>query len=753
MYNKIASIILNSAKTASLSDVFVAQPDALKENLAGKIFVLAEIGGKKTDGRKIFDFLVLALKDNYYNDEKILFKDKIEGLKIENIFEAAVAKTNKNLAEFLISEKIKINPAATSLTLGVIYENKLHFANFGRNRALLIYRHNEEYEIINVETDAAPISDNHETSEAVPAQVPKLFSSIISGEIPLNSYFVFTNEALSEYLSGTEMVNIITKLPPITAAEQIKNVLAKINAYVPFLGIVIKNTMGLASQETKEELEEASSAYSSISSLNYTEQKTEQMLAPAGLVNFSKIFKSIRRTLKNWQPLTSAKGRKYPKIEEKTNQASLDLGTVKSLNLARANSFSLKEPIFFKRKPGWPGQWFKNMAKNFLNIFNPQLWLGLRGKMKIWLNNLGQKNRWLFVALGAVVLIFIVSVILTNQQQKRHLAQTNFDNLVAAIEEKENSLDSHLLYNDEIGAAKVLLEAQALISSLPKENKEQQKIYQELSDKLRVNQEKIQKIVKSQALKVNDLSGLGINNLAFADDKIYGASGKFVYILTPNSSSSTRVEIKGANNLSNPFFDQSKNIIYYWDDNAIAQLNVKTKSNSRTAIVGFDPAAGPADYKLYQDKFLYLLAKNNNQIYKYSRTATGFGNKNDWLKEPLDLNATNDFFVIDGDIYILNASGEVLKMYAGTKKKDQFQSAIISPVITSANKLIVGANYIYIFEASSKRLAVLAKKDGHLVNQYEIDSLVNPQDFAVNEAGRAAYFLDNEMVFKVDLNQ
>ena len=236
MYNKIAPIILNSGKANGFSDVFIAQPDSLKETLAGKIFIIAEISGKKTDGRKILNFLISSLDDNYYNDEKILLRDKIEGLKIENIFEAAIAKTNKNLNEFLASEKIKLNTAATNLTVGVIFENKLYFSSFGKNRALLIYRHGEQYEVINVEANAAEVDTGKETNDkdhATPRQ-PSFFSSVISGEIPAGSYFVFSSEAMPEYISNRDLISIISKLPPIVAAEQIKNILAKINSFIPF---------------------------------------------------------------------------------------------------------------------------------------------------------------------------------------------------------------------------------------------------------------------------------------------------------------------------------------------------------------------------------------------------------------------------------------------------------------------------------------------------------------------------------------
>ncbi len=182
MYNKIAQIILNSGKINGVSDVFVAQPDALKENLAGKIFVLAELDGKKSDGQKVFDFIVSDLNDNYYNDEKIMFRDKIEGLKIENIFEAALSKTNKNLGEFLAQHKIRINSSTTNITLGVVYENKLHFSGFGKNRALLIYRRGDGYEIINVEASAESLPERGVKGDNLSAQTPVLFSSVISGD-------------------------------------------------------------------------------------------------------------------------------------------------------------------------------------------------------------------------------------------------------------------------------------------------------------------------------------------------------------------------------------------------------------------------------------------------------------------------------------------------------------------------------------------------------------------------------------------
>jgi len=750
MYNKIASLILNSAKANGLSDVFVAQPDALKESLAGKIFVLAEIGGKKTDGRKIFDFLTMALSDNYYNDEKILFRGKIEGLKIENIFEVAVTRTNKDLAEYLAAQKIKINPAATSLTIGVIYENKLHFANFGRNRALLVYRHGEDYEIINVETAASESPATALSEEGATASAPKLFSSIVSGEVPVGSYFIFTSEALPEYLSGKDLIDIITKLPPMTAAEQIKNLLSKINTYIPFLGIIVKNTVGSAGPESQEEVTEDASAQSSISSLNYTEQKTERMLAPAGLISFSKIGRTIKQWLENLRPLPPAPAKKYLTADDRVAPAAPDLGAVRSLNLARSDSFLIKEKIFFKKKSGRLWDNLKQTGSLLAGLFNIRAWSGLISGFQAWLASLSVRNRLLFWALSAVVLIFVVSLIGTSWNHKRQLALADFNSRVAAIDAQAADIDAHLLYDDEAGASQILQAAQTDLSVLPQQTKDEQAAYQRLTQRLQAGADKIEKVIHvAAAPQTNDLSGLGVNNLVWVGGKIYAAGGSFVYSLTPNATTTAKTAVSGTQSLGHPALDNKGNIDY-WDNDRIVSFNAKTKAAAILPINGLAVAmATTTSFKIFNNN-LYLLDAGQNQIYRYTNSGNTYANQSAWLAAPADLSRASDL-AIDGDIYVLRANGNILKLFKGAQQ--DYQSANILPAMTSASKLIVGTNNLYIWEAGSKRLAVLAKKDGHILNQYQLDSLNSPQDFAVDEAGKAAYVLDGGKIYKVALNQ
>ncbi len=751
MYNKISSIILNSGKANGLSDVFIAQPDSLKENLAGKVFIIADIGGKKAEGRKILDFLISSLNETYYNDEKILLRDKIEGLKIENIFEAAISKTNRNLTEFLAEQRIKLNVAATNISIGVLYENKLYFSGYGKNRALLIYRHGDNYEIINVEANASDINLLSESGDKGIVHVPSLFSSVISGEIPTGSYFVFASEALLEYVSNNDLINIITKLPPIVASEQIKNILIKINSFIPFLGIIIKNTIGIDNQELREEVEENLTAHSSISSLNYTEQKTERMLAPAGLISFSKIFRGIKRLVKNFRPAPKLMPKKLYRAEEedKINDSTINLGKVKSLNIARADSFLIKEKIFFKKKPNWLGRGLKNFFFTIPSLLSPRIWLNLSTKMKAWTSSLNKKNRVLFIALGAVVLIFVASLGITNWTKKQQAAKNNYNNLVITIEEKENTIDGYLLYNNEEGAKSLLIDARALLSYLPKIKKDEISTFARLEDKLNEQSDKIQKIVKiTSPEKVNDLSGLGVTNIVWADSNIYAAGGKMIYSLTPQSSSSNKFEVVSATNLSNPQFD-NKSLIYYWDNDKVAKFDLKTNKSSLINVAPELTVDGFTAYKIFNNS-LYLLARTKNQIYRSALNNNSYSVKADWLKTPTDLSAATDLY-IDGRVYVLKNDGQVLKFYLN--KLEDFKSSAVSPVLSSASRLVVGTKYIYIFDASAKRLVVLALADGQLMNQYQLDSLSQLKDFAVDEKNKQAYFLDGEIVYRIPLNQ
>ncbi len=765
MYNKIAPIILNSGKTPGASAVFIAQPDADKERLAGKIFLLAEIGGKKSDGEKIINFLIEDLEENYYLDEKIQLIGKIEGLRAENIFEAALAKTNRNLNEFLSDHKIKINPDATSITLGVVYQNKLHFAGFGKNRSLLIYRREDlnlapeqrGYEIINVETDAqnAPVKGDEQ-----PSKNTGLFSSVISGEVPFGSYFIFTSESLPEYLSSREMVEIITKLPPIVASEQIKNVLSKINSYVPFLGVIIKNTTDRTGKEIKEASQVPLSAQNSISSLNYTEQKTENMLAPAGLISWEKVNRIAKNLIKSLkpkaplpphQPISSRQQaqkeaalppasdgpqfRPEQRAKEKTN----------IFNLPGANSFLRPQKIFLKKAP----RHFLDGLKRFLlfipNLFRPSVWRNWFSGMSAWFKSLRKKHLFLLVGLVVVVLVLTVSLRMTNNQRAREEAQQNFQALIEEIEKKEVLIDSHLLYNNEDGAARVLADAKAMIEALPRDKDYQIEAYEQLKQRLSFLENKTLKIAKVEGLEeAIDLSGLEINNLIFANGQIYGAGGNAAYLFNLETNEPLKIEAIEATNLRAAKFDDSTSIIHYRDNDKIFRLDTKTNRFSSASLSGFNEADDYGGFGIYNQR-IYLISRAQNQLFLYPNSLTS---RSGWIKETADISQAVDLF-IDGDIYFLSRDSSIKKYRVG--KSESYTNRPLDPPTNGATKLLGDTQQLYILDSANNRLAIINKANGALVSQRMFDNLPDIKDFALDAENRTIYLLAGDKIYKLSL--
>jgi len=743
MYYKISSLVLNAGKHQNGSrEVFIYQPDAVKENLAGKLFLLAEIDGKKNDTKKVIDFIINRLDDFYYNDEKIFLQDKIEGLTLDNIFEAALAKLNKALLEFVSMEKIVLQAEDTNLVLGLIFNDKLLFSNFGRNKAFLIYKKQDDYELINVEASAAEI-DN--PSESGGFASPKFFSSVISGEIPLSSYFIFCNEALPEYLSNRDLINIITKLPPIVAAEQIKSALSKLNSYVPFLGIIIKNTFGLSLSELKEELvaDSVQSAHNSISHLNYTEKKTEQMLAPAGLVNWQKInklWKKVNKLFFNANLSIStkeagAKDKALPSLKKHKNDSAARM---------------IKEKIAFGRSHSRFSGIFKMITATIVNLFNPLSWRSFINNLKSWLKTLHPRNRLMFISLIAASIILVGSLLVTGINNKRKNNIEYFNNLINTLESKKSMIDSYLLYNNQEGAKSLIGESLAAIDALPVKSEDQILKRDQLRSQIEEQRARVQKLttVESPELLTDFRSynaSAETRNLVFVNNKLYAAdpAAKAVYTFDNNDKTSASFLLNGDfNALDKPVFEAGQ--IYYLSANRLIALDPASGKNSFFNLDGVGADNKIISFHFYRSS-LYLVMPDQNQVYRMSKNANGFGNKVARLNGEAYLGDVVDA-AITGDMIFLKNNGQVQKYYNG--EAQSFSLALIDPSLDSASLLKTFGDQLYILDKSSKRIIVF-DKDGFLNKQFRFPSLNNLKDFTLDADGKTVYLLNDDSVYQV----
>ncbi|MDD3285454.1 MAG: hypothetical protein PHG95_02365 [Patescibacteria group bacterium] len=745
MYYKISSLILNTGKHQNGSrEVFIAQPDAIKEGLAGKLFLLAEIDGKKNDAKKVIDFIIERLDDFYYNDEKIFLQDKIEGLSLDNIFEAALAKLNKALLEFISLEKISLRAEDTNLVLGLVFDNKLLFSNFGRNKAFLIYKRQDDYELVNVEASAAEADNQPENNGPVS---PKFFSSVISGEIPASSYFLFCNEALPEYLSNHDLINIITKLPPMVAAEQIKSSLARLNSYVPFLGIIVKNTFGLSLAELKEDGggDVLQSAHNSISHLNYTEKKTEQMLASAGLINWqnvNKMWKKVKnRGFKSSLSLPAKDGgqniKKLPSLRPSKTLAAASL---------------IKEKIAFGRSRSRLAGVSKTIGATIINLFNPSFWQKFARNFKVWLNSLHPRNKLMFALLLFAFLILSASLTISSINNRRQANIEYFNNLISTLETKKSMIDSYLLYNNQEGAKTLIGESLAAIDALPVKGEEQISRRDQLRAQIEAQKAQVQKLttVESPDLLVdfrNYNASAEARNIILSGEKLYAAdsAAKAVYTFDLKEKNTASFLLNGDfNALDKPVSEAGA--IYYLSGNRLTSLDV---DSGKTATLNLDGVG--ADNKVTAFQFyrsnLYLMMADQNQVYKLSKNTNGFGSKVARLNGEAYLGDAVDM-AVNGDIIFLKSNGQIQDYYNGELK--DLSLASVDPSLDSASLLKIFNDQLFIMDKASQRILIF-DKEGALLKQFRFPALNNLKDFTATSDGKTIYILDNDAIYSISI--
>ncbi|OGF28463.1 hypothetical protein A2331_05130 [Candidatus Falkowbacteria bacterium RIFOXYB2_FULL_34_18] len=745
MNHKLAQLSLSTSnKAGSTGDIFVAQPDSTKESLAGKLFIIVEINSTKIEGLKIINFLIDNINHNYYQNEKIILRERISTLTVEHIFEAALAKINKNFSEYTRNEKTDIKLKDINITVGIIHENEIYFTNNGKNKIFLIYK-SKVQETNEKEYQISEIGKQNENDKNQSAS-QKLFSNVISGKIPPNGFFLFTNEALPEYIGSNQLIKIITTLPPQGAAEQIKQTLLKINSYVSFSAIIIQSMLGKKTESPV--LPKTESAQKSINTLNRTEEQTENLLTPSGVINIGK-----------WLKFPLQLFNRVPK-----NQNVI-----------------IKDKIFSKKRTFTKTKKVINAIKNFFiytfgflifltkNITNKEKLSGIiknfnqnGGRIKLWIINLIygivglNKKSKIFLILSLIFLIlFIFNLSRIKIGQNKQEEKEKYNQLTSLIEQKQNQAEANLLYNNEGGAKKLFDEIDRLINEFPNETEEQQKKHNEFREKFDSQMEKIRKITKienpeivanlknltSAANPKNIILTKGLNKI-FSGDSVQ----KSVYMLDIASKIITTIT-----NLEYPIETLETaaiydNDIYYLNNSNIVKLDTE-KEQLKTMDIALSGKKTVA-MSTYNNR-LYCLSPENNQIYRYKNNGSVFNEQYAWILEKTDLNSAVDLS-IDGYIYVLKNNGEIIKLLKGQISATLNANSIVDPPMENVTKLFVSPElkYIYVLEPINRRL-ILFDKTGKFLMQYLLPNASDLKDFAVDEKNKIIYFLDNASIYKI----
>lgn len=748
MSYKLAQLTVNPHKKSSVvSKIFVSQPSAEEEQLVGRLFVLMEIDAAKSDEFALADFVVREIYQKYYENEKFFLRDKVSSLKIDYIFEAALTKLNAAIAQFLENEKINVPSGSVTIVIGVIHKNRLLFAQTGQARAMLVYRpisktgQKLDYSLID-------ITEKTEDPTQEIGNPNKMFANVINGVVPNRGYFVFTNESVLEYLSKKQLTEVVTTLPPASAVEHIKNLLEQTNAFVPFFGLVIKNTVGeenLATPiATYQVPASKAGGNASLENLNATQESTERLLSPSGFITLKQWLNKLKPASSGLTKMAKGTARQFNVATDKLRTESKKLGLSKRLSATLSLIFSslvaglLALLRIFKDKE--IRQSLFNKIKNFF-IRIPKYLAGLIGLLM----NMSLKYK-IILAIGLVCLVtFSISLINANNQKRLEAAMARVEEINANFDQKAAQLEASRLYNNHEGGKKILDEMLTMINEMPensdfekeakqKLNERHQAITDSLFNTVRIEQPEVYLELGKEAQGIVSRQGtmhilLGqMNIIAQATN---GTIEEKTYETIANRS------LKSAGAIGNRLYLYSDNEIFSYlpGDQTLQTINLEPKPSNIAAASAYNNR-------------LYLVDQTANQIYRYDQNAltNNFGSRIAWLREPTDLANTNSMG-INGQIFVANQT-EVKRFSTGTAQNSALVS--ISPPLEAPDKVLIpeDSSMIYVLEKKHQRILVYNDSGQH-ISSYVSPAFTSASDISVDESRREIYVLVGQTIYLI----
>lgn len=744
-------------KNPHLSHVLlhIASPGKPEGENQGYFFVLAELAHPEANILSVIEELIKDGETLYYGGYDGETKEAADPEAAH--FESVIEKLNRR-AKILLenSSEQKIH-----IAVGVISGNKLSFAYRGDILALLAY------------TSAEGPSFTRIVDE-VSYPTAMFFSSVIEGNFGIEEAVYLSTPHIIKYFSCDRIAKMIIGKSSKHSAQQIQKTLEGISSDYSFGGLILTGIELI--EPTKREksfYKPLIGSEASMDRLIDTTRSTEDTLSP-------KVFSQLARSLTGTLKKNKAEDTEYEdevKIQSKIRETSPGRYRRKRAEPNEGDSAN-SILIILGKILVWITKALFYVVKSILIGLGRLLaviWsltTNYNGNRKILIEQyrdsirkivgkvtgLGMFGKILLLTLIVGIAILSGSIVYTKTKAKEAAAETAYQSQMDGVDEKRKEAESYILYGESTKALESVRNAMNTLASLAHETPEKKTRADGLKSELDQLLLKVQKITKITPEKIVDIDGDDTeahpDSIVVVGDKIM-ATGKNDTSLYLISTLTGTVEIKSAetaHELSDGYtakdgsqvaFISGKNSIVVYDT-ASASIISKT--------IGY-PAQGVvlADIALYNAR-LYALDSANGAIYRHNPTQVGYDNGTMWTKTVSDPNVLKDAvsFGIDGDLYVLNSKGRIIKLIAGDEQVFEIKGldpALDSPTIIETNSEF---NNLYILEPSRKRI-IITDKVGNFKKQFTADEWTDLRGFAVSVDEKEAYILDGTVVYKFKL--
>ena len=711
---------------------------ATKEKLPDRLLFTGKIVGENVREGYLFYIFEVMSPWSKVSKLKKQVKDALEksiqnGQFSEDFFEQTISQVNAGLN--LLAETGE-NEWVGNLNgiIGLVYEDQLLIAQSGKISGYLFRK--------------GKISSLTE-SPALGQQNPlQTFSDIIAGELIMDDRIVFGNSELYNQLSLDKIRRLTEKLSPKESVLELYRELRRFK-------ITNINTIII---EAKDINDAENSTLSEIPEVIYLDQVKDSLLKIAKK-RLDPVFKAALIQGKKLYGVTKTAAGKHGKVlleKSKIYAGRVGQKATDKYQSAKEEKKSrnqigqiVSDDSFKKMKVKTTTYTNKNNSQ-----LNKSLFVANQYLINIWRFLSVRENRKYLYLFLAVVIIF--GGYLKIRNNNIHQSEIKQEREVANAYDQAKDLFTKANENLALGKTKDTTELEnALAMSQKAEASPSDKVKAvALTKQIHEAIDKINKITRLYDQQPVFKLGDNIGKFVLSGYEVYGATteGKVYYGNTQDKSVKLFASIgKDYGAVKDEVLDESAGkVLFMMDNNKLMSLDIASKTPSEIKLTDNSAWENTTALDIFTSN-IYLLDKDNNTVVKhikngetYDKGTTYITAKKGGLANALDL-------AIDGNIFVLNGDGKMIKMSKGAVDTNFAISGIPGTAATSLKTIFTNANtnYIYALDTVGNKI-IRFDKNGQFVKQYAIDG-VTINDFSINDKIKKGYILSNGNVYQFDL--
>ena len=651
------------------------------------------------------------------------FKDTLEGdVHIARRFEQLLQALNEDIAQIISEHKI-IPISDAHIVIGVVHGNQVFLSGIGNLSALFMHRTAQQRYVIYELSEQFKDKDDQSWD--------KLFATVLDGELHPGDIFYVATRISAREITLAELQDILTTLP---ASGSLKRIQQYLNRDTVYGGICFQISDKPETGAPKKE-----NPMHSVEQLDQTKDKTATLLgdqAPDVGGFITKLTSPIIKKL-------SAPGtRGYKSLIKRAIKVLLQILTILIALLVKILAFIIKYLVIgVQRLPSF--------LKKGHSVVKQQPHPKERINAGInWFNKLPSLTKYAGLTIIILIVILVSTITISNRRQVKNQQEDTFNTIVNHIEEKMDSAQASLIYDDENQARLHLQEATALLETLDAGSKSQESTSEELRSQLQEVLYDIQKITPADLTTLATIDGVGLTKTLAVSYTIYAidADNTLYRLNTLESDWQTIETNSGAiEQVISSTATEDGDILIMDSEQQLGRLVIES-ATINPIVSGSNDLLSVEDVIEYNES-IYVLSAAGKQIIKMRERGDGYEAGTPWISSTdsdTDL-ADARALAIDGNIYVLTANN-IVSLLSG--RQQTFNLDSISPSLNNPIDIWTDSEskYIYILEPIEYRVIVI-DKEGALVAQYTNDLIANAHSMIVQETNNSIIIVSDTTAY------